>query len=271
MGNGRPYFSKVHVGDFNSDGILDLYVLGRSTDQSTAFAASIYRFAVHFPTSDPQFTFIDEVPLRSINADGSVGTPFTITTFSDFSIVDMDLDGDKDIFFSGDGNGSIGWYPQMGINSNTLGSYRWIFNNGTANQSHWVGDFDNDGDVDVVFNNAWGGVTYVVTQIAPDVWIGNQFPRISVTWSRGMVWGDFDQNGTRDFILKPGNGGWGHGLLMMQVFSDGLERPVTIDFYSPGYNSINLALKQVDIDGDGDLDIIANTGSVIRFLRNDHS
>lgn len=255
----------VQIGDFDSNGTKDIYVMERSTLQNPSGSISIYRYSVVSTNPTPTFAFIDEIKLGTYTSSGS------------FSMHDMDGDGDKDLVFAGDTNGLIGWYEQTGLNSNAFSTtINYISANSNANQSHWVGDYDGDGDTDVYFNDAWNGYPYIVKNLGNNIWQRETPVREWVYWLRTTLWGDIDEDGDRDYVSQAGNGAWTNGLLMHQDIGSGQLRTISIQTANR-YQGIPLIA--FDIDRDGDLNLVsshqwrATSASTqyerLQFLRND--
>ncbi len=211
-------------------------------------------------------------PLRSTSgALPSLGGPRTLTvravslTNSSFNISDygaasvtagdLDSDGDLDVLLAHElpaGN-RIAWYQNVDGRGN-LGPPQPI-SNAAATQSVTAGDFDGDGDLDVLSTPPWGGDTtawYANTDGA-----GSFGPRQVITTSARVVGnsvGDMDGDGDLDVVL--GVGGPGSEIAWYEN-SDGAgtfggQRLVYRDF--DGWLQ---SLAVADLDGDGDVDVLS--------------
>ncbi len=140
----------VELGDFNRDGLLDVFSTTYSNDLPVLYQAT------------PEHMFLD-VAVRT-KAGTKLGPHANWgTAFSDF-----DLDGDDDLFVAnGHTDPSVGkwafntsWKVKNTLLENVEGSFREIGNGGSglapveSSRGVCVEDFDNDGDADIVVLNA---------------------------------------------------------------------------------------------------------------------
>lgn len=239
-------YSALDWGDYDNDGDLDLIVMGRYFDSpffgSDLASSTIYR-------NDGGGVFTDIVAgLLPLN-NGSVNWG------------DYDGDGDLDLVMTGfdgawsnrysiiyDNNGGVFSDHGAGLPQVAWGDTDW-------------GDYDNDGDLDLLLSG--DGVGPTITSIFNNT--GGVFTDINAglpTTSEGSVrWGDFNGDGNLDLILT-GND-----------YSTSTE--ITHIFRNDGGNvftDINAGLQTVyftgladwgDFDGDGDLDILVAGESTI--------
>jgi len=157
-------YSGVGFGDIDNDGDLDM-----AAGDSNGFAIFYYN-------------------------DGSAASPIINITINYFNpsiisagditsieMVDMDSDGDMDMFFSSREDESIKYYENQGTESNPdFVSQGRLFDADTSNNYIYTSaeDLDNDGDYDLLI----GGVTNQITsnEIAYFENVGNEF---SINWS----------------------------------------------------------------------------------------
>ena len=230
-------YSAVDWGDYDNDGDLDLIVIGRYDVGSSLASSTIYR-------NDGSDTFTDIVagliPLNNGSVDWG----------------DYDSDGDLDLVMTGFDSD---WSNRITIlYDNTDGIFTDHVVDGIPDMAwgdtDW-GDYDNDGDLDLLISGDGPVLTY--TSIYNNdgsgnfIDIGAGFP----TTSEGSVrWGDYDGDGNLDVVITG------------QDYSTGTE--ITNIFRNNGggvFNDINAGLQTVyftgladwgDFDGDGDLDLL---------------
>ncbi len=134
------HFNSVTWGDYDNDGYLDiLTVPGVLT--YTNFNVYLYH-----NNGDGTFTRVTNVPHAGINTAGGSG------------MIDVDNDGDLDIFVSAyDGNNLL--LLNDGTGNFTQVTTGTIVTNGNYNEGDSWADFDNDGDLDlfIAVNNYFGG------------------------------------------------------------------------------------------------------------------
>jgi hypothetical protein len=245
----------VGLGDFNGDGHLDIFLVynrgpsrilfgdgaGGFTDSGHAvgspeLSGTSVAVADVDQDGDPDVlvTYYRERARLYLNDGSGAFTPSDQEFFAGVAPGDIDGDGDIDIVsLRADGPAAI-W-------SNTRG--RFVLERRTVGDPDGVGhielvDADADGDLDVI---AAGDA------IESTLWQNDghgEFRRARQTFNPGtrVVTGDLDRDGDIDLVIGPSvwiNGGGGRFRLGQTV-------PLTI----------TTALHLVDIDGDGDLDLL---------------
>ncbi|NND63194.1 MAG: T9SS type A sorting domain-containing protein [Flavobacteriaceae bacterium] len=185
---------------------------------------------------------------------------------------DLDNDGDKDVVcLSNQDNPGVRWFE----NTNGLGNFvlrqNLLTSNGVSLTSLNITDIDLDGDNDVIVCE--GGETIIFENVDANLDIWNQilleFPFYNA--NQAMIIVDLDLDGDRDIVIGNSDGvGWFknlNGLLNFDDYENLLESIVAHDI------EIN------DLDGDGDLDIVAadrtsnsvawyeNSGSSVEFFQ----
>jgi hypothetical protein len=224
-------------GDYDMDGDQDILMTG-TRDEANTFFSSVYR-------NDSPGIFTD------INA-GLVGA-----WRGPINWIDLDKDGDLDIFLTGWTGTSV----ECHMYRNEDGNFVDIPNEITPvveGRADW-GDYDNDGDLDLLLTGSaenWSPFTTIYRNDA-GVFVDIHPPFPPLGRSLG-AWGDYDNDGDLDVLLSG-------------------ERPdlsvyATVFRNDPGYFvDINPGLGGghlseggwVDYDNDGDLDIILSGGLTI--------
>ena len=194
------YRSDAQWGDFDSDGDLDLVISG--------YTSPDVRVTKTYENQDGTLIFRQD--LIGVANDGS----------GNLAWGDYDGDGDLDLALAGfigernsdlttriyenDGNGNLTWDPQQDLTGLGSASLAW-------------GDYDNDGDVDLV---VIGAIAYGVP--GPAILYKNEptgiltpDPAVSLTWlcEGSADWADYDCDGDQDLLLT-GHDGTTHRLIL---------------------------------------------------------
>jgi hypothetical protein len=274
----------VNWGDFDNDGDPDLLVNGQNGGLGDVAITKLYR-----NDGNDAFTLINTTlapvigTARWIDYDGdgwldviTAGLGITLindslrlyhnngnSTFtvvptnlpgyaaSDIAVADFDNDGDQDFFITG-GTLSVSTFPVSAL-------YR---NDGNGNFSEdpiplanlstgtgkW-GDYDNDGDLDLLYDGIDSTFSMGITVLYRNDGSGN-FTLINAnlpgTGEPGSVdWGDVDNDGDLDILLG------GSTYLLRNDGNDVFTDITPPDFVYAVPNSF------ADIDGDDDLDILS--------------
>jgi hypothetical protein len=232
-------------GDFDNDGDLDILVGGR--DQAGAYQLRVYR-----NDGGGAFAAVAVAAVGAGLVDGAA-------VFGD-----LDGDGDLDVaacgvdaggtrrlrYYFNNGNGTFNTVP---VDVDVLGA-------GTNRSDVAMGDFDNDGDLDMLFSgrDAGGRRLRVYRNNGIGTFDPNQIELPGgVEWS-DAAWGDFDNDGDLD-VLACGNTAGAAASRRLRVHrnnGDGTFDPVFINI--PGAaNGFALGdIRWGDDDADGDLDVL---------------
>ena len=218
----------VAWGDYDNDGDLDIVLTGSTDGSNSGATTKVYR--------NDGGSFID------INA-GLTGVYFdSKATWGDY-----DNDGDLDILIIG---ADVGLNSIAKVYRNDGGSFvdinaglTGVFNGAAA----W-GDFDNDGDLDILLTGETG--SYIDSKVYRNdggsfIEINDGLPSCE---NSSVAWGDYDNDGDLDILLS------GINLLISNVYRND----------SGIFNDIGAGLTPVfagsgawgDYDNDGDLDIL---------------
>jgi len=207
--------------DIDNDNDLDIIMMGM-----TITGSSIGKIAINDSGS---YTFHNIPSLPSLGLAPQ------------FALTDWDNDGDMDILVNTNGYGihllsnEMGIFVDSNIPFNSLGEPRGI---------DW-GDFDSDGDLDLIMSGASRCVVYrnnLGDPIYPSEFtlIQNDLPSAGYA---DVSWGDYDSDGDLDVLLS--------GVILQN--NNGIFQEV-IDFGTPGVHYGAVAWG--DTDNDNDLDAI---------------
>jgi hypothetical protein len=235
-------------GDYDNDGDLDLVVLGILQGSYPYYPVSIIYRNDAGVLNDISAAII---PAGRSSADWG----------------DFDNDGDLDLLVSGHDTDLV---THTIIYRNDEGNFTDI-NAGLTGiqwgQAAW-GDYDNDGDLDILLNGQNSGSYYVARIYRNDM---GTFTDINAGLIGGYGatadWGDFDNDGDLDFMIT-GNSGAG---VFSKIYRNDADSFTDIysDITGIRYGSVSIA----DYDNDGDLDILisGDIGSnyLTKIYRND--
>ena len=251
------YYSAAAWGDADNDGDLDLVLQGQKKD-----ATSLTR--VYF--NDGQAGLDPAIELPGLH-NGEVAW------------ADYDVDGDLDLAVAGIGDDRV---PALRLYSNEgrgqLSAANSSSLTGIQSSDLAWGDYDGDGDADL----ATSGFTASNEKVA--ILYQNQgsgeFSAVEGTTFPGFVsgdltWGDYDNDQYMDLFLV------GAGMLSIhRNLLGGLttpdipfERDASLDNLQNNQGLTDAAVSLVDIDGDGDLDLVSagrNASNTPQTLVNDN-
>jgi len=249
------------VGDVNGDGLVDVFVGGASGQTSMIFV---------------QQTKGDFKPLNKLNFFDPV-----LADEVDAAFFDADNDRDFDLIIVYGGN-------EFPVGDNRLSAQLWM-NDGeghfkeairgllpfTANNSSCVSpcDFDQDGDIDLFIGSrsvpgsyGWSPNQLLLENDGTGHFKDITDLRADGLKSIGMVtdacWMDYDKDGDKDLVLA---GEW----MNVSIFRND-QGKFTDETRSAGLNETSgwwNCLEAVDIDGDGDLDIVGGNLGLNSILK----
>jgi hypothetical protein len=241
--------SAVAWGDFDNDGDLDILLAGEGR---IGYFTKIYR-------NDGVGLFTD------------IGAPLIGVTEGSVAWGDYDLDGDLDALVVGRAS-STGWDPNVSrLYRNDHGAFVAIGANlqGISGGSASWGDYDNDGDPDILLTGHWVaesfefGAAIIYRNDGAGTFTDIAAPLAS--WRPGpSAWGDYDNDGDLDILVS-------HWWEAPRVYrNDGagvfVDTAASLAWYS------GEATAWADIDNDGDLDLLVASPApniASRIYRND--
>jgi hypothetical protein len=259
--NGGMYYGGVGWGDFDNDGDLDILASGYATGNTKELR--VYKNNGNGTINATQ-----------IEVDGANGGLW----YSGVDWGDFDNDGDLDVLASGYTTGStreLRIYKNNG-NGTIDGAQIEVdgANGGLYYSSIEWGDFDNDGDLDILANGLASGTrelrvyknngngTMDATQIEVDGANGGLI-------TGGVGWGDFDNDGDLDILASGLTSGNTKELRVYLNNGNGTidGAQIEVDGANEGYRYGKGCWG--DFDNDGDLDILASgeTASTTYELR----
>ncbi len=240
-------------GDYDRDGDLDLLINGHGDLDSV-------RKSIIYNNDNGVFTDIGANLVGVISSKES-------------NWCDFDNDGDLDVFIAGSRGPSTGnTVAKLYRNTNSI-----FEDAGAAIDSflgtHAWGDFDNDGDVDLLTSgSANKGVSYSTKLYRNDngafVVVNTNLPGL---WGASADWGDYDNDGDLDVALL----GYGSGGTKTTIYrNDGPSSNSgwTFTNINPGFPlQASSSIGWGDYDNDGDLDVLLVGPFASTIYRNDGS
>jgi len=240
--------SSVAWGDYDNDGDLDILLTGRLLGSSSTVSL-IYK-------NNGNGTFSDQnnISLPGV-ADGSVAWG------------DYDNDGNLDFLLTGTeyNSGQIAkLYRNNGDGTFTSG----ISLTGVNYSSAAWGDYDNDGDLDILItgNNGSGGITKIYKNLGNGIFEDQSSVGILPVEGSSAAWGDYDNDGNLDILICGTSAGGRYTRIYRNVGDGTFTQAASLTGVSSGDAAWG------DYDNDGDLDVIltgnTSTGEISRIYRN---
>lgn len=244
------FFSSAAWGDYDNDGDLDIVVTG--SDLITAVAT----LTIHQNLGNNTFQLLDTgVLFNEINGARVAWGDYNNDGHLDILVAGQDDLGKASKIYKNKGDGT---FEDSGIDNITgvrFGSVAW-------------GDYDNDGDLDIVLTGG-DDINMPFTKVYRNKGDGtfedtgiNNIPGISA----GTInWGDYDNDGDLDLLLM-GKDGSGTGI--SKVYRNQEDHT----FEDSGINNLIGFTEGSgvwgDYDSDGDLDILLAGTSTVKIYRN---
>ncbi|MCX6640311.1 MAG: FG-GAP-like repeat-containing protein [bacterium] len=252
-------FMDVDFADMNNDGIKDA-VLG---------GFCYFNFG-----TTSQFNFCGDPDTLFDTAGNRLLCPCS-------AVVDIDLDGDYDIF-AGQTNGYVRYYRNIGTSTNyqfQLISSNWL--NSTVSSGYTdptFADLDSDGDLDLLIGKGDGKIYYYRNDGTPQnpqmTLVTNNYFGIDVGESASPELADIDGDGDLDLFV--GRSHWADGQVSSgDVYfyqNVGTAQVPNFRFVTNCYLTWNCGdmarPRLIDIDADGDPDLFSARGYQIILYRN---
>jgi hypothetical protein len=266
--SGNPFFG-VDLGDYSSPFFIDL---DNDNDDDLVIGTSYGTFgkSVYYYTNDGSGTFTQS-SFTGINPNAEAVTP---------TFIDVDADGSLDIL-TGEGSGIIRFFKRTGPTSfeektGTLNPFNG-FDKG-EHSSPTVGDFDNDGDSDVVI--AWQGATPDLSYFEnkgngvfeEKFGFDNPFDGFDAGSSASPFFTDVDNDTDQDLIVGDRTSGGVTKIFYYRNDNGAFSDKTSGSIFNGLTIETALMPSFIDIDGDGDKDLLGGVdegtqGSIV-FFRN---
>jgi hypothetical protein len=270
-----PNNSNIDWGDYDNDGDLDLAITGSSYERFTKIYRNDSGQFIEIMTNLEQISAGDivwgdydndgdlDIALTGSSASGyffdiykNINGSFVAThqnlmgyTRSSLECGDYDNDGDLDILYTGY-NSEDFEKPYTGIYRNNNGTFSKI-NLGGVNKgcAKW-GDYDNDGDLDIVSTGEayYGNPSTIILRNDDNTYTLID-ANIKNLENSSADWGDYDNDGDLDLIISGSNFGY-----YTKIYRNDSGIFIDINAGLEGIN--NGTLEWGDYDNDGDLDVL---------------
>jgi len=245
------YWSSAAWGDYDNDGDLDILLTG--------YDGSGNHSRVYKNTGSG---FMEDVSISSVLVDVSN---------SSVAWGDYDNDGDLDILLTGSDSGSnrlSKLYENTGTGFKEDLAASSVLT-GVSNSSVAWGDYDNDGDLDILLTGYDGSIrrSYVYENtgsgFTENVSISSVLPGVN---GSSAAWGDYDNDGDLDILLT----GYGEGIGPLSRLYENTGSGFTEDLAASSVltDVINGSAAWGDYDNDGDLDILLTGDTWIKGVNN---
>lgn len=245
-------YSGTTTGDFDNDGDMDFVITGRTKEKKPV--SMLFR-----NNRNNQFSYVKTNILNLFNGDVQFGD-FDRNGNLDVAICGADASGQlHTLIYSGNGKGNFSRVP-ADITGIQNGEVDW-------------GDYDNDGDLDLLITGE-NHVKKAVTEIYRNengTFVRQLFNLEGYKYS-AADWGDYDNDGDLDFVIT---GQKNSNVITLRIYNNmQLTRFISIPLNLPGTRTGSVDWG--DYDCDGDLDILitgeSSNGKILSTVyRNDRN
>lgn len=283
------------VGDYDNDGDNDILIAGLTTE-SYMDLAHLYRNdgAFNFSLVDSSFEVVANPSVEMVDLDNDNDLDFVITGattdlmgmrfdayrndggwFSNLGSIlpacgqcsmdwaDVNGDGLKDVVMLGFSETYLG-LTQLYLNQ---GGYTFandptfsplqLFNGVVT-----FGDYDNDGDLDVLQSGMDGGDGFAKTNIIENEGTGwtntsQMLTGVGENFPSGTAWADLNNDGLQDVVLSGRGGSFVEPQFVFDVFINNGDKTFSNLTSAAFTKVVDSAVGIADYDSDGDLDIAA--------------
>jgi hypothetical protein len=217
-----PVGTLVRWIDFNNDGHLDLYV-------------NLSSNVIYINNGQGVFSMMN-VGLPNLGC-------------SDAEFADYDNDDDLDVIL-------VGTYYNTKIYENVNGMYVYVnygIDNPYAGGCDW-GDYDNDGDLDFVLTGRMGNMRIYRNDTSQSgIRSFNNVLNFQMLEGSDVEWGDYDCDGDLDILVIGEVGDYSSNYTWVYRNDNGTFTNINAPLVGANYGNVDW----LDLDNDGDLDIIA--------------
>jgi predicted nucleotidyltransferase len=239
-------FSSVVWGDYDNDGDLDILLTGNT---GSANISKIYK-------NNGNNTFTEQ-------------TSISLTGVSNSSAAwgDYDNDGDLDILLTGNtGSANISKiYKNNG--NNTFTEQTGFSLSGVSSGSASWGDYDNDGDLDILLTGLTGssGISKIYKNNGNNTFTEQTGISLTGVANSSSAWGDYDNDGDLDILLT----GESYYGIISKIYKNNGNNTFTdqTGISLTGVSSSSVAWGDYDNDGDLDILLTGSTGSTTRISK----
>lgn len=217
----------VRWGDYDNDGDLDLLLTGEKGPAPSDYITRVYK------NNNGNFIELNHA-IPGVYTGGAIWG-------------DIDNDLDLDIFLFGSNSVLITTFSDFYLNDGVTFTAQNSSLVHLYSSSADFGDFDNDGDLDLVFSGC-DGPSYLSKIYQNDNGMFSDF-NASLTGhtSSSVAWGDFENDGDLDFILS--------GSPQIITLYENVNN--SFSNHSASFKAVeNGSIKWGDYDNDGDLDLL---------------
>jgi hypothetical protein len=240
-------YSSAAWGDYDNDGDLDILLTGSNI---SGYVSRIFR-------NDGNNIFVERSGISILDVGGG-----------SVQWGDYDNDGDLDILLTGNSNQGQSAKIYRNDGNETFTEMSSISLTGVYSSSAQWGDFDSDGDLDILLTGENNGVPLSkIYRNEGNNGFAEQVDILLTGVSNSSVrWGDYDNDGDLDILIagwRPGNSGGISKIYRNEGNSSFTEQPNIVLT-----TVASCSVQWCDYDNDGDLDILLTGSGNAKIYRN---